>query len=138
MSDFREIIREKSNEELTDIFIKNTGYQEAFMEQLQEELIARNIPIDSLLKLRGEQNTIDETRLDQGDQGSQVWIVVGFIASVFGGLWGIFAGYNYAYSKHTVKGKQYFVYNESTRKYGRIMLAVGCTIFGLALLSRIM
>ena len=40
MGDFREIIKEKSDAELTDIFIKNTGYQEAFMNQVEEELIS--------------------------------------------------------------------------------------------------
>lgn len=36
MSDFREIIKAKSDEELTDIFIKNSGYQESFMEQVMK------------------------------------------------------------------------------------------------------
>jgi len=133
MSDFREIIKEKSDEELTDIFIKNSGYQESFMEQVQEELVSRKIPIESLQKFREEQNTIDVSKLEQGEQGSQVWIVLGFLASIVGGLWGIFAGYNYAYSKHTFKGKQYYIYNESTRKYGKIMLAWACTVFVISL-----
>jgi hypothetical protein len=122
MSDFREIIKAKSDAELTDIFIKNTGFQEAFMNQVEEELIARKIPVESLQKFRSEQDTIDVSKFEQGEQGSQVWIVLGFLFSLVGGLWGIFAGYNYAYSKHRFKGKQYYFYNESTRKYGRIML----------------
>lgn len=128
MSTFKEIIKAKSDSELTDIFIKNKGYQEEFMILVKEELINRNIPLDSLIKFRSEQNSIDETKLEQGEQGSQFWIVAAFIGSIFGGIWAIFAGYSYAYSKHKVNGKEYFVYNESTRKYGRIMLTVGCVV----------
>ncbi len=136
MSNFEKIIKEKSDSELTDIFIKNSGYQEEFMIEVQEELIYRNIPLDSLIKFRGEQNKIDDIILEQGEQGSQFWIIAAFIGSIFGGIWAIFAGYSYAYSKHKVKEKEYFVYNDSTRKYGRIMLIIGCVIFTLALFSR--
>jgi hypothetical protein len=132
MSQFEKIIKEKSDSELTEIFIKNKGYQEEFMLNVQEELTRRNVPIDSLLKLRNEQNSIDETKLEQGEQGSQFWITAAFIGSIFGGIWAIFAGYSYAYSKHLVKGKEYYVYNESTRKYGRIMLTVGGVIFAIS------
>ena len=136
MSKFEKVIKEKSDSELTDIFIKNSGYQEEFMLEVQEELTNRNIPIDSLLKFRAEQNDIDDKKLELGEQGSQFWITAAFIGSIFGGIWAIFAGYSYAYSKHKVKGKEYFVYNESTRKYGRIMLTIGCIIFALAIFSK--
>jgi hypothetical protein len=122
MADFNEIIKKKSDEELTNIYIKNNGYQEEFMDQVQEELVFRKIPLESLIQFRSEQNTIDVSKLEMGIQGSQEWIVIGFLFSIVGGLWGIFAGYIYAYSKHRHKGEQYYVYNESTRKYGRIML----------------
>ncbi len=136
MNNFDTIIKEKTNNELTDIYIKNSGYQEEFMRLVEIELTNRDIPIDSLQKFREEQESIDDTKLEQGEQGSQFWITAAFIGSIFGGIWAIFAGYSYAYSKHKVKGKEYFVYNESTRKYGRIMLTIGCIIFGIALLSR--
>ena len=138
MSKFEKVIKEKSDSELTDIFIKNSGYQEEFMLEVQEELTNRNIPIDSLLKFRAEQNDIDDKKLELGEQGSQFWITAAFIGSIFGGIWAIFAGYSYAYSKHKVKGKEYFVYNESTRKYGRIMLTIGCIIFALAIFSKLL
>jgi hypothetical protein len=133
MNNFETIIKEKTNNELTDIYIKNSGYQEEFMRLVEIELTNRNIPIDSLQKFREEQESIDDTKLEQGEQGSQFWITAAFIGSIFGGIWGVFAGYSYAYSKHNVKGKEYFVYNESTRKYGRIMLTIGCVIFAIAL-----
>jgi hypothetical protein len=138
MSTFIEIIKAKSDAELTEIFIKNKGYQEEFMALVQEELVLRKIPIESLQKMREEQNSIDETKLESGIQGSQFWIVAAFIGSIFGGIWAIFAGYNYAYSKHKIKGREYYVYNESTRKYGRIMFSLGCIILILVLVGKLM
>jgi hypothetical protein len=135
MNNFETIIKEKSNSELSDIYIKNRGYQEEFMKLVEVELTNRNVPVDSLLKFREEQAIIDDSKLQLGEQGSQFWITAAFIGAILGGIWAIFAGYSYAYSKHKSKnGKEYFVYNESTRKYGRIMLTVGCIIFGLAFL----
>jgi hypothetical protein len=52
MNNFETIIKEKTNNELTDIYIKNSGYQEEFMRLVEIELTNRNIPIDSLLKFR--------------------------------------------------------------------------------------
>jgi uncharacterized membrane protein YidH (DUF202 family) len=135
MSKFEKIIKEKSDSELTDIFINGSGYQEEFISQVQEELANRNIPIDALTKLRNEQQKIDETTLEKGEQGSQFWIAAAFIGSILGGIWAIFAGYSYAYSKHKVNGKEYYVYNESTRKYGKIMLMIGGAIFTLVILN---
>jgi hypothetical protein len=137
MENFQNIIKEKTDADLTEIFIKNSGYQEEFMNLVKEELVIRKLPIEALIKLREEQNNIDLVKFEKGERGSQFYIVWGFIASIFGGLWGIFAGYNYAYSKHKIKGNYYYVYNESTRKYGRIMLFVGSTILGILILSKL-
>jgi hypothetical protein len=138
MNNFETLIKKKTNNELSDIYIKNSGYQEEFMKLVEIELISRNIPIDSLMKFREEQGFIDDSKLELGEQGSQFWIAAGFIGAIFGGIWSMFAGYNYAYSKHKSKsGEEFFVYNYSTRKYGRIMLLIGSIIFGLGVLSSV-
>ncbi|MFN4910489.1 MAG: hypothetical protein ACK5G8_04540 [Flavobacteriales bacterium] len=149
MSDFREIIKAKSNADLTDIFIKNSGYQESFMEQVEEELVSRKIPIESLMKLREEQNTIDVSKLEQGEQGNQFWIATGFsflfIGAIsvilFGGwgsiitiIWPLTLGYTYTNSKTKHKDKYYHIYNESTKKYGAIMKIIAIVILGIIIL----
>jgi hypothetical protein len=136
MNNFETIIKGKTNDELSDIYIKNSGYQEEFMKLVEIELTNRNIPINSLLKFRKEQGSIDDSKLELGQQGNSFWIAAGFTSAIFGGVFAIFTGYSYAYSKHKSKsGKQYFVYNLSTRKYGRIMLTIGSIILGLTILS---
>lgn len=138
MNNFEEIIKEKSNNELTDIFINPEEYQPEFISLVEKELVNRRIPVESLLKLKEQREEISDVNLELGEQGSQFWIVAGFIGSIFGGIWAIGAGYSYAYSKHKSKnGKEYYVYNESTRKYGRWMLTIGCIILGITLLAKV-
>jgi len=139
MNDFKQIIKAKTDNELTDIFINPNDYQPEFIALVEQELRDRNIPVESLLKLKTQKEQIDDTNLELGKQGSQFWIVAGFVGSLAGGIWAIGAGYSYAYSKHKSKsGKEYYVYNESTRKYGRWMLTIGSIIFGMTLASRIL
>lgn len=56
MSKFEKIIKEKTDSELTDIFINSSDYQEEFITEVQEELTNRNIQIDALIKLRNEES----------------------------------------------------------------------------------
>lgn len=102
------------------------------------ELVHRKIPLDSLAFIREKKDEISDESLELGKQGSQSWIIAAFILSLFGGLWGIILGYPYAYSKHkNAKGNEFYYYNKSTRKYGRWMLIIGCSVLGLSILSKI-
>ena len=49
-----------------------------------------------------------------------------------------FIKYSYAFSKRkNSSGKEFYVYDQSTRKYGTIMFYLGISIFGLILISTI-
>lgn len=136
--DFKTQIQEKSDNDLVDIFFNSTDYQTEFVKQVEEELHARKIPLDTLKHLKEKKEEVDDETLKLGKQGSQIWMIAAFILSVFGGFWGIVAGYQYYYSKHkSSDGTEYFVYNESTRKYGMWMLIVGGTVIGLYLISKL-
>ena len=136
--DFKTQIQEKSDNELADIFLNAADYQAEFVIQVEEELNARKIPVDTLKHLKEKKGEVDDKTLKLGKQGSQIWMVAAFILSVFGGFWGIVAGYQYYYSKHkSSDGNEYFVWNESTRKYGKWMLIVGGTVLSLTLISNL-
>lgn len=137
---FEEQIAKKSDGELTDIFIEDFKYQPDFIELVKVELIKRNIPLDSILTLRKKNEKIIEETLSQGEQGSPVWIAIGFIApivlgfvSTFGGIFSVFLGYSYAFSKQKKDEKEYYVYNASTRKFGQYMFYIYLTIIVFAL-----
>lgn len=137
-NNFENLINEKTDDQLSEIYLNANDYQPDFIESVEEELVKRKIPLESLTYIRTKKEEITDERMAIGNQGNQFVIIFSFVASFFGGLWGILAGYHYAYSKHkNVKGTEFFYYNESTRKYGRWMLAVGCFALCLTLLSKI-
>ena len=124
--DFETQIREKTDNQLSEIYLHANDYQPEFIKLVELELVKRKIPLDFFTFIREKKDEISDETLAIGKQGSQFWIVAAFLLSLLVGLWGIVAGYQYAYSKKkNAKGIEYFYYNESTRKYGRWMLIVG-------------
>lgn len=132
---FEEQIARKTDNELTDIFIIDYHkYQKDFIVLVEIELKKRNLPIDSIIELKKRNEKIIDETLTQGEQGSPVWISIGFFLSLLGGIFAIFLGYSYAFSKKkNSKGESFYVYNESTRKYGRIMFYLGLFMLFLSL-----
>jgi len=138
MSDFEEVVKSKTNEELVDIYVNAADYQPEFLALAEAEVVKRNIPLESLKSIREQKESIDERILEIGEQGNVFWILLGFLASLAGGAVGIIVGYNFAYSKReNLKGEEIFYYNETTRKYGRWMLTFGCLILSLSFLGRV-
>jgi hypothetical protein len=137
--DLENQIKEKTDNQLSEIYLNANNYLPEFIELVELELVKRKIPLASLSFIRKNKEEISDENLAIGKQGNQVWIVAAFLMSLFGGLGGIIAGYQYAYSKHrNAKGIEYYFYNESTRKYGRWMLIIGCSVSGLILLKIIL
>jgi hypothetical protein len=135
---FKEQIEKKADSELADIIIDSHRYQKEFIDLAELEIKKRNIPLDSILELRSKNLKIQDETLSIGDKGSPVWITLGFISSILAGVSGIFLGYSYAFSKRkNSSGKEFYVYDKSTRKYGTIMFYLGLSIFGLILISKI-
>jgi len=138
IQDFETQVKEKTDKQLSEIYLNANDYQHEFINLVELELVKRKIPLDSLTFIREKKDEITDETLEIGKQGSQFWLVAGFLLSLFGGLWGIVAGYQYAYSKHkNAKDIKYYYYNESTRKYGRWMIIVGCLVLGLGIISKI-
>jgi hypothetical protein len=136
--DFETQIKEKTDNQLSEIYLNANDYQPEFIKLVELELLNRNIPIDSLNFIKAKKEAISDETLAIGVQGNHYWIMTSFLACLFGGIVGIAAGYIYAYSKHkNANDVEFYYYNESTRKYGKWMLFVGCSILGLILLSKI-
>jgi len=138
MSDkFTQKIAEKTDDELVDIYLNSSDYQTDFVDLVKSEIKARNLPLDSLENIKGQKEAVSNETLELGKQGNQIWMAIALFASIFGGFIGIISGYIYAFSKHrNGEGKQYFVYNESTRKYGKIVFFIGVVVFILFFVLR--
>lgn len=138
IKDFEIQIKEKTDNQLSDIYLNSNDYQPEFIKLVELEILNRNIPIDSLNFIKVKKEAISDKTLAIGVQGNHYWIMASFLACLFGGIVGILAGYIYAYSKHkNANYVEFYYYNESTRKYGKWMLCVGCSILGLILISKL-
>ena len=60
MSDFEEVVKSKTNEELVDIFVNAADYQPEFLALAEAEVVKRNIPLESLKSIREQKESIDE------------------------------------------------------------------------------
>ena len=132
---FAEQITTKSNKELVDIYTNYSEYQPEFVELAKQEIIKRNIPIDALEDLMKKKEAIEIQTLAIGKQGNPIYLTLIGLSAIGGGIPAIIGGYIYAYSTHTdANGRKYFVYNETTRKWGQIILFIGVGVLSLMLL----
>lgn len=138
METFKYQVKQKSNDELVNIFIKSRDYQAEFIKVVEEELLKRNIPIESISQIKDQADDISDAKLKMGEQGNTLYIAICFLAALLGGIISIVAGFIYAYSKRkTLQGEDVYYYNEQTRKYGKWMLAIGSFFFMLSLWLKI-
>ena len=134
--DFTKQITQKTNEELTEIFINAKDYNPDFVMLAEKELSVRNISVDTAKQVRDNISQQVKEQLQTGKPGSPFYIFLCFILALFGGLLGIYAGYIYNQSKiKDAKGEEFYVYNEPTRKQGRIIMWLGIMVLLFLLLK---
>lgn len=127
--DFTEQIKQKTDKELTEIFINIKDYNPEFVRLAVEELAARNINVDSSKQIRDKNKEINKEQLQKGKDGSPFYIFLCFVLALFGGFLAIYAGYIYSQSKiKDAEGKEYYAYNEQTRQLGKIMMWLGIAV----------
>ncbi len=128
----------KSNNELVEIYTNPGDYQSDFVELARQEIIKRNIPIDALEQIKIKKEEIETHTLAIGKQGNPVYLTLICLSAIGGGIPAIIGGYIYACSTHSdVTGENFFVYNETTRKLGKIILYIGVAVLLLTLLIKL-
>jgi hypothetical protein len=136
-NNFNKLVKEKTDNELLDIYMNSKDYQVEFVNFVTEEITHRNLSIDTLDEIRSKKVEENDNLLVLGRKGNSAYLVLIAISALLGGLIGIIGGYIYAYS--TVvdsQGNKLYVYDESTRKWGRIILGVGVVMLFLILVSK--
>ncbi len=124
--DFENNLGAKTNEELIDIYINPEFYQPEFVALTLKEINRRNLPVDAMNKIKAEKEKVEVSTMQVGKQGNSIYIAICFCLALLGGIPAMISGYIYGFSKHKgPDGNSYFVYNESTRKLGYGILAVG-------------
>src|SRR6266498_1365203 len=73
--------------------------------------------------------------LSRPDNRISIWVIIGYIASLFGGLLGIFIGTALVNAKKKLPdGQIMYCFNELNRRHGKIILYLGSTILILSIL----
>lgn len=127
---FHEQIIKKSDQELLDIYVNSDDYQAEFVKLADQELTKRRIPLEKYRIEKEAKSHSSIELLQQGKKGNELYIALGFLSALLGGLIGIIAGYTYSQSKHNGPSEtQFYVYDKPTRDKGRIMMIIG--IFAL-------
>lgn len=126
-----------SNQELYEILLKPDEWSKLdhrlAIKILNErgEAISRDF-IESLNRQRIED-------LSKPEKGQKTWIYVGYFLAFFGGLLGIFIGWNLWTLKKTLPdGRIVFTYCEDDRVHGKNIFIIGCIILPIMILYRIL
>jgi hypothetical protein len=121
---FDSAVKNKSNTELLSMVYQVDVWSPEMLEAVRNELSSRQIlPADLHQKLQ-KQTEADEITMSKGKEGSVAVLILGWITVL--GFLGLAIGYHYAYAKvrSNVTGKQYFKYDEDTRKDGKLLINV--------------
>lgn len=127
---------EFSNEELMEIVTKpdEWGRIDYLLAKkiLNQRGVALNPEMALLLK------TQRQADLSRPESASKYWVYFGYTSAIFGGLFGIFIGWNLAHSKKTLPdGSRIFSYSEQNRNHGKNILLIGSLAFVLVAILRI-
>jgi hypothetical protein len=137
MPSLQDDIQEKSNAELLKMAYQLDQWSPEMLSEVEKELTKRNILPADLNARRQQLIDTEEARLIKGQQAGLFGQIIGW-ATVFGFL-GIFIGYHYAFSRRRSKytGKQYFTYNEPSRKGGTYLFYAAICISLAVLLYKL-
>lgn len=125
-----------TNEELIDLISKQDEWSPFDYQLAQKILKARGQEVSTK-----EINKLKDQRiaeLSEPEKHNPFWIVIGYIFSALGGLFGIIIGWYIVFSKKTLpNGQRIYTYNESDRKHGKIILIIGIPILVIVVLIRL-
>ncbi|RYE21881.1 MAG: hypothetical protein EOP51_14525 [Sphingobacteriales bacterium] len=138
LDNFDKIVAEKTDAELAQIFVDKEKYQTEFYEAAVREINLRGIDTSGLNTQLGDKIAGNTTQLEEGKNGNLAYLILCLLGAIFGGVLGIFGGYIYAFSKTKgLDGEQYYVYNEGTRKFGKLIFYIGISVIAIYLVVKL-
>lgn len=135
---FQEQIGNKSNDELLKIYSDYDQYQDEYIEIVSKELDKRNVDFSNLKLRRLHKEAFIAEQLEKGKPGDPVFITLGFVSALFGGLIGIISGYVYCKSRNKELGDgSHYYYDLKTRNLGTGMMILGISVLVISILYTI-
>lgn len=76
--------------------------------------------------------------LSKPETKQSIWVIIGYISSILGGLFGILIGWHLMNHKRILpNGERIFDYSEKDRKHGKIIFLIGVVMFTIGITLRI-
>jgi hypothetical protein len=126
-----------SNEELIDVIEKSDEWNKFDVELALKLLNERGneITTEQINELR-KQRIIE---LSKPEEGQNIYIIIGYISALLGGLLGVFIGWHLlTYKKTLPNGNRIYAYSEKDRKHGNRILILGAVFIVVWILYRIL
>jgi len=127
MNKFDEIVEIKTNDELLKMAYEFDEWSPDMLKTVEVELSKRNILPADINERKWQLVQKEDKLLAAGRDASTLGLIVGWVTVL--GLLEIYMGYRYTFSKTKSRytNKEYFTYNESSRKNGSYLFytAVG-------------
>jgi hypothetical protein len=125
-----------TNEELRDVIVKKDEWN-AF-----DFLLAQKLLSDRGKAISEEElSTLQDQRLGelaQPEKPQSATIIAGYIFALLGGIVGIIIGWYLSTNKKTLpNGDSVYIYSESDRRHGRIIIALGIAVLIIGLIIKV-
>lgn len=125
-----------TNEELLDLLAKPDEWNAFDYQLAQKILVGRGVNISAEKIAELNQDRMEE--LQQPEQPQTIWIILGYIMAVLGGLLGLLIGWHLSsYQKTLPNGQKVFGYSENDRAHGKRIFYIGIVGLLLAIYFRI-
>lgn len=137
MNTFKENVENKQDAELMKMVYEFDQWSPEMLLAIEQELSKRNILPNDINTQKEQLAEIEATNLSNGKEASLLGQIIGWL-TVFG-LLGIFIGHHYCFSKVRSKysDKQYFTYDEASRKNGSYLFYSSIILSILGILFKI-
>lgn len=149
-----DILREKAKKEINEI--QDDYYLLSFSSEELIDVIEKSdewnkFDVELALKLLNERgneittkqiNELKKQRiieLSKPEEGQNIYIIIGYISALLGGLLGVFIGWHLLTFKKTLpNGNRIYAYSENDRKHGNRILILGAVFIVVWILYRIL
>ncbi|SHH73706.1 hypothetical protein SAMN04488109_5051 [Chryseolinea serpens] len=127
---------EFTDEELFDLLSKPDEWNALDYQLAKKILRERGREVnDEIIESLKKQRIVE---LAKPDESNRVWIFIGYLAILFGGLFAIIVGWHlFTYKKTLPDGQRVYEYSEKDRRHGKRIFYLGMIVFYISIIIRL-
>ena len=127
---------EFTDEELFDLLSKPDEWNALDFQLAKKILRERGREVnDEIIESQKKQRIVE---LAKPDESNRVWIFIGYLAILFGGLFAIIVGWHlFTYKKTLPDGQRVYEYSEKDRRHGKRIFYLGMIVFYISVIIRL-